>query len=121
MVKKAGSPLSIYKSSTSIASIPFFLNKSANTPCPDIIFPENEPSYIALTPHDGLLDCKITISAFCSFTVSSALLAPSRNSLSTDVPSLRLTIPFTISAGSLGIGSPPRTSGQTGITSCPLV
>ena len=79
---------SIYKSAMSITFIPFFCSKSANTPLPEISLPEKEPSYIELTPHDGLLDCSITRSTFSSFTIYNAFFAPFLNSLSTEVPSL---------------------------------
>ena len=50
-----------------------------------------------------------------------AASAPLRNSISTLSPFLFVTIPFTISEGILGVESPPITSGQTEITSCPLI
>ena len=56
-------------------------------------------------------------SAFSFKAIVNALAAPLLNASSTDRPSLHLTTPFTISAGILGTGSPPNTSGQTGISS----
>src|SRR6478672_3904152 len=76
-------------------------------------------------PHDGLLSFNITIVASNSCAILSVSNAPFINCSVTSIPLFVITFacpsntsspsPPTISAGSLGIERPPRTSGQIGI------
>ena len=52
-------------------------------------------------------------------TLSSSMRAPRQYASSQLIPFAVHTLPSTISQGSLGTGRPPRTSGQTAMTSCP--
>lgn len=105
--------------------MPFRRRRSAVTPLPSLFLPEKVPSHIFPWPQEGLPDFIIACCAPASLAILSVSRAPFKKFPVTSVPSFSITLAFPsntsvpvppdISAGSLGVVSPPNCSGQTGI------
>ena len=97
------------------------------TPGKGTFFPVKVPSYEKLLPHDGLFSLNTAIRMCLDLISSMAASAPCLNGTDTSLPSASITLATprktaippaapSISAGALGIGRPPATSGHTATT-----
>ena len=95
--------------------IPFCFSIFVKMPSPLFSVPKKVPSYIFPHPHDGDFVLRIASVQFAISVIFIASSAPFLNCSVLSSPFFVNNFPLTISAGSLGVGSPPSCSGQTGI------
>ena len=93
--------------------IPFPDRRDTVTPSPSVSVPEKVPSYMRPAPQEGLFAFIRAIEMPNLRQSESATSAPFLYSAVTSTPSRRTTFFPCLSAGILGVGSPPSCSGQT--------